>query len=103
MMSRQSSMQPIACAHCGREFLPKRSSARYCSKDCGAFAGGQGRRLTATPLEDRFWSKVDCSGGKDACWPWKAHVGSHGYGIIARSHSDHTTAPRVAWELTYSP
>lgn len=25
---------------------------------------------TAT-LWDRFWSKVDITGGKEACWPWK--------------------------------
>lgn len=29
---------------------------------------------------DRFWSKVDRSGGPDACWPWTAGCSSNGYG-----------------------
>ena len=24
--------------------------------------------------EERFWPKVDKSGGKDACWPWLAGI-----------------------------
>ncbi len=28
---------------------------------------------------ERFWHNVDCSGGPDACWPWKLST-SHGYG-----------------------
>ncbi len=28
----------------------------------------------------RFWSKVDFGGGHDACWLWRACVGSGGYG-----------------------
>lgn len=31
-------------------------------------------------LEERFWAKVDKSGGPDACWPWTASFGSTGYG-----------------------
>lgn len=31
-------------------------------------------------MYERFWSKVDSSGGADACWPWKAGHASHGYG-----------------------
>ena len=41
------------------------------------------------PLADRFWEKVDTSGGPDACWPWTAGrtTRSHGpsvyyYGLI---------------------
>lgn len=30
--------------------------------------------------EDRFWSKVDKSGGSDACWPWTAGTYKGGYG-----------------------
>lgn len=46
----------------------------------------------------RFWSKVDKSGGADACWNWTAHLSPSGYGQfgvngkLAKSH-------RVAWEL----
>ena len=27
-------MNPIPCAHCGESFMPKRSSAKYCSASC---------------------------------------------------------------------
>jgi hypothetical protein len=30
----------------------------------------------------RFWKKVNCSGGPDACWPWAGHIGENGYGIV---------------------
>ena len=32
---------------------------------------------------DRFWSKVDKSGGPDACWPWTAGTYRGGYGQFA--------------------
>src|SRR3990172_8553940 len=32
---------------------------------------------------ERFWSKVDKSGGPDACWPWLAYVLPRGYGQYA--------------------
>lgn len=32
------------------------------------------------PLTDRFWSKVDRSGGPDACWLWAASLDRGGYG-----------------------
>lgn len=30
--------------------------------------------------EERFWAKVDTSGGPDACWPWLGSFRHHGYG-----------------------
>jgi hypothetical protein len=50
-------------------------------------------------VDERFWSKVDRSGGENACWPWRAALLKTGYGAfnlrgkISRAH-------RVAWELT---
>lgn len=55
------------------------------------------------PLADRFWSKVDKSGGPDACWLWTGQVNHGGYGIIsagAPHRTKYLRAPRVAWELT---
>lgn len=33
-------------------------------------------------LEERFWSKVDRSGGPNACWPWTGASDGRGYGRI---------------------
>jgi hypothetical protein len=45
-------------------------------------------------LEERFWSKVDRSGGPEACHPWMAACSSNGYGSF-----DHRGAHRVALEI----
>jgi len=42
-------------------------------------AGGRPSSMEQTELE-RFWMKVDKSGGSDACWPWTAGRGRGGYG-----------------------
>jgi hypothetical protein len=57
--------------------------------------------LTAAERE-RFWSKVDRSGGPDACWPWKASTNGVGYGqFVARQC--HFLAHRLAFELVVGP
>lgn len=33
-------------------------------------------------LPARFWSKVDQSGGPDACWPWTGNKNCYGYGVF---------------------
>lgn len=33
-------------------------------------------------LSQRFWRKVDRSGGFDACWPWCGYVNPNGYGYF---------------------
>ena len=43
--------------------------------------------LRCRSLLDRFWEKVDTSGGADACWPWRGAVSRgrrarDGYGAI---------------------
>lgn len=48
---------------------------------------------------ERFWSKVDCSGGADTCWLWTAGTTSDGYGKFAyegKSRGAHI----VSWVLT---
>lgn len=52
----------------------------------------------------RFWSKVDRSGGPDACWLWTANRNRNGYGTLkVGSRRDATRrtmlAHRKAWEL----
>jgi hypothetical protein len=42
-------------------------------------------------VEERFWSKVDTSGGPEACWPWTAGL-IKGYGafkVHGRMHKAH--------------
>jgi hypothetical protein len=60
---------------------------------------------TLTPLADRFWSKVDKSGGPDACWIWTAAKDPLGYGRIGmgRTADGVSLTHRVAWELTFGP
>lgn len=56
------------------------------------------------PIGERFWSKVDRSGGPDACWPWTASRRLNGYGQFGVRAEGKDLAPalshRVAYELT---
>lgn len=51
------------------------------------------------PIPERFWSKVDQSGGPDACWPWTAAKQGR-YGTFAVTAKQMRGAHRVALELT---
>ena len=44
----------------------------------------------------RFWSKVDKSGGPDACWIWQAGINSDGYGQI-KINGKMIKSHRFAW------
>ena len=56
------------------------------------------------PLVDRFWPKVDRSGGPSACWPWLAGK-VVGYGQIQSGPrpARRLLAHRVAYELIKGP
>lgn len=65
-------------------------------------------RPKSTPEQTiaRFWSKVDRSGGPDACWEWQAGRRPGGYGSFGVQIDEWRTmalAHRVAWELTNGP
>jgi hypothetical protein len=65
-------------------------------------SGHYARTRLNKPIDDRFWSKVDKSGGIDACWIWTAFINKAGYGrfgVGGRSGKP-LNAHRVAWELT---
>jgi hypothetical protein len=54
-----------------------------------------------TPIEQRFWSKVDTSAGPDGCWPWTAGRFSTGYGEFAIGRKGmhiHWLAHRFAYQ-----
>jgi hypothetical protein len=64
--------------------------------------GWQGVKY-ATEAE-RFWAKVDQSGGPDACWPWTAATDRYGYGNFhvwrdGKKYMD--KAHRVAYRLVH--
>lgn len=47
-------------------------------------------------LAPRFWSKVDRSGGPDACWTWTASLATNGYGQWYPRDGVHVPAHRFA-------
>lgn len=54
-------------------------------------------------MSERFWSKVDRSGGPEACWEWRAYVDrAHGYGVFM-VHPRQVKAHRFAYELVVGP
>jgi len=56
-------------------------------------------RCEPAKLAERFWSKVDKSGGENSCWPWLgATDGRRGYGQFFMDRR-HRKATHVAWEL----
>ena len=55
-------------------------------------------------IEERFWEKVDQSGGSDACWPWTGAVHHNGAGVLWGSQSHHAViAYRLSWEFAHGP
>lgn len=54
------------------------------------------------PVSERFWSKVDRSGGDNACWNWMAGLKKDGYGQfhINGHKSKNLGAHRFAYELS---
>lgn len=50
----------------------------------------------------RFWSKVDRSGGPDACWPWMAGRHTAGYGM-ANAMDNSFCAHRMSWSMHNGP
>lgn len=88
------------CDACGEEIEKpqnfdsrKWKRRRFCSRDC--FEG-----LGPTPVEPRFWSRVQKT---DTCWLWTGHIEVGGYGSMhcggARGRS--YRAHRLSWELHF--
>lgn len=56
------------------------------------------------PTKERFWAKVDKTGGADGCWEWTAGKTPRGYGRInSREHGCGIYAHRLSWELVNGP
>lgn len=57
-----------------------------------------------TGWEQRFWSKVDRSGGPDTCWPWIAGHNERGAGIAQDPETRKMgVATRILWRMTIGP
>ncbi|SRX93590.1 hypothetical protein [Halomonas elongata DSM 2581] [Mycobacterium shimoidei] len=54
--------------------------------------------MTRQSIEERFWAKVDTSGGPTACWPWTAAKFDNGYGAFWLNRTN-VRAHRFSWEL----
>lgn len=89
----------LICAHCGASFtaysFKSRPNPKYCSTACSAAD-------RTVPVANRFWAKVDRSGGPDACWLWLASKQAGGYGQFAHD-GRHYMAHRFAYELAVGP
>jgi hypothetical protein len=91
--------------HCGcgqKTKIAQQSVAKY------GWVKGEPRRFInghqniQQDIETRFWSKVDRSGGDDACWIWKAGVANtYGRFQVVKPPKRSVNAHRFAWELTY--
>lgn len=93
------------CLLCGSAFIRYPSNVGlFCSRKCLSESGlrrvGHRGPRKRRPLPDRFWPKVDQSGGGEACWLWTAGKIPTGYGRFC-INGRYVYAHRVAWELTH--
>lgn len=58
--------------------------------------------MSKPTLEERFWAKVDRTGGPDACWEWRGARKPRGYGNLVSS-GRYTSSHRTAYELAHGP
>jgi len=50
---------------------------------------------------ERFWIRIDTSGGPQACWPWQGSKNSDGYGRFGITQRHIIPAHVFAYDLTY--
>lgn len=55
------------------------------------------------PFGERFWEKVDRSGGATSCWEWTAYKTRSGYGWFNTGNRTPKLANRIAYEIVYGP
>ena len=59
------------------------------------------RGFTDMERDERFWAKVDATGGPSACWPWLGAL-TKGYGYLGRGNRS-WYAHRFAWQQVIGP
>lgn len=100
----------LVCANCKEIFEDTSRCYRprkFCSMPC--YRAGQigvPKRRRFTELE-RFWRKVDKSGGPDSCWIWLGFTDRNKYGkfdmALPTSGTKSVYAHRFSWELVNGP
>jgi hypothetical protein len=63
--------------------------------------GDPTKLLPVLTMEERFWSKIDTSGGYDACWPWLEFISPTGYARFSVTHDKSINAHRQAYIITH--
>lgn len=97
---------PYGLCHCGcgeRTKIAKENHKKYgwISGEPFLFVvNHRGKGLSAEPIEQRFWRKVDRSGGPDACWPYTEARTPRGYGKFWMNGKS-IAASRAAYIFTY--
>lgn len=86
------------CPVCGKS-LPASHKPKTCGKACGYQLVARAKAYSRERATAIFMSRVDRSGGDDACWLWTASASRKGYGYM-RWCGKLRRAHRVAWELT---
>jgi hypothetical protein len=61
------------------------------------------RRRRSKPITERFWPKVDRSGGPDACWTWTAGRDDYGYGWFYTTDGKRRRSHIVSFEMVHGP
>jgi hypothetical protein len=90
---------PNTCVICGKSYLAQRYDSQYCSLACSSRSQRRTDQITDGDIA-RFWSKIDRSGGLDACWPWVAGRFDSGYGQFWMGHKN-IGAHRFAFYLEH--
>lgn len=94
------------CLWCGKTILTQPYKVRkglvdYCSRTCWQAAR---HHASLQSSAQRFWQRVDRSGGPDACWIWQASIDEGGYGCFYATTEEgglQIKAHRYAWILTH--
>lgn len=89
----------FTCEVCGAQFERHHQNSRrglphrYCSRTCTGISKRQ-------PIEERFWGRLDKSGGPDACWLWTGRRIPSGYGHI-KFEGKQVFTHRLSFYLTH--
>lgn len=91
------------CVNCGQSFSrPPYRQWLYCGRACALERIARNR---STPVEKRFWPKVDKTDGHGPagdCWIWTASTDIYGYGIVGVGGRN-KGAHRASWEIHNGP